>query len=137
MSEGYPSSQPNQYPTPGNNPYQGVPVNQQPNMPLGHMGQPFIAGPPQPYPGWGPSQAAYMSSQRHDIPRCTQCGTITPWRVESIFLARHFLIGGLLLLFFGAGLFYFLTVAIIRGNANSRAKICPNCGAHNLWTFIY
>ncbi len=74
---------------------------------------------------------------KHDIPKCLACGTITKWRVEPALLPRHFAVGCMLLLFFGAGLIYWFTVALIRAHPATRAKICPKCGGRNMWTFMY
>lgn len=74
---------------------------------------------------------------RHDTPRCLSCGTITSWRVEPLFLPRHWAIGCLFLVFFGGGLIYLLVVGLMRAGTGSRAKICPHCGARNMWTFMY
>lgn len=76
-------------------------------------------------------------AERHDVPKCLHCGAINPWKVEPMLIARHWLVTLGLLLFFGAGLVYLLIVIIIRSNPNTRAKICPSCGARNMWTFQY
>lgn len=76
-----------------------------------------------------------MSETRHTTPKCLSCGTITPWRQESLLLPRHFLIFFLLFWFFGAGFIYLLVVIAMR--SGERPKICPSCGARNLWTFLY
>jgi hypothetical protein len=94
---------------------------------------------PNQQPGVMPGQVVMVGTgqQRHPVPRCLSCGTVTPWRLEPILLARHIIIFVILLFFFGAGLLYLLLVLIIRSGSNARAKICPRCGARNLWTFIY
>ena len=77
--------------------------------------------------------------QQHGLnttPKCLRCGTVTPWKVEAILLPRHFVISFLLLFLFGGGIVYFIVVLLVRSNPNSRAKICPRCGARNMWTFI-
>lgn len=74
---------------------------------------------------------------QHTIPKCMSCGTITEWKVEPIFIPKHLIIGFILLFFFGAGFFYLLVLGLLRSNQNNRAKICPKCGARNLWSFIY
>lgn len=71
------------------------------------------------------------------VPKCTCCGYVGQWKVEPLFRAMDWVIGLILLFFFGAGLVYFLVVGLIRANKNNRAKICPNCNARNLWTFLY
>jgi len=74
---------------------------------------------------------------RHSIPKCLSCGAITQWKLEPILLAHHIIIFLVLLLFFGAGLIYLIIVLCFRASSNNRSKICPVCGAQNLWTFIY
>jgi hypothetical protein len=128
------SSQSGQLFPDGNQPLQSVPPLPPGYFPPNQQGQPA----PLPSGYFPPNQPSnIMPQQRHEVPRCMSCGTITQWNVEPLFLLRHFIIGGLLLLFFGSGLLYFLIVAIIRSSSKSRSKICPNCGARNLWTFIY
>lgn len=74
----------------------------------------------------------------HDIPKCTCCGNIGPWKVEPLFTGRHLLIGIVLMIFgFVPGLIYLGTVAVIRSNENNRAKICTKCKAQNMFTFLY
>ncbi len=73
--------------------------------------------------------------QKHTTPKCLGCGAVTEWQEEPLLLARHWIIGAVLLIFFGAGLIYLPIVAIIR--SGRRAKICPKCGARNMWTFVY
>jgi hypothetical protein len=105
-------------------------------MPQQQPGQmPYM--PQQHYHGGQFPQMANMPQQRHPVPKCLNCGAITQWTVEPILLARHIIIFLILLLFFGAGLIYLLIVLVIRSGSNARSKICPNCGAHNLWTFLY
>lgn len=79
-----------------------------------------------------------MSQQKHDIPRCTCCGYIGEWKLDSLFRPVDFVIG-IILIFLGVvpGIIYFATVGLIRSNKDRRAKICPKCKARNLWTFFY
>ena len=114
----------------GNQPPQGWTSTAQVSMPAQQPEQPYYQA------GLAP-QMANLPQQRHDVPKCLNCGTIIQWRVEPILLARHIIIFLVLLLFFGAGLLYLLIVLIIRSGSNARSKICPHCGARNLWTFIY
>ena len=76
--------------------------------------------------------------QRHDVPRCSCCGYVGQWQVESLFRPMDWVIG-ILLLILGIipGIVYLVTVALIRSNKDRRAKICPSCKARNLWTFFY
>lgn len=75
---------------------------------------------------------------KHDIPRCTCCGYVGQWKLDSIFRPVDFVIG-IILLILGIipGVIYFATVGLIRANKDRRAKICPSCKAKNLWTFFY
>src|ERR1035437_10286484 len=74
---------------------------------------------------------------QHQVPRCLSCGWIGPWKTEPILLPRHIVVFLLLLLVFGAGFVYLLVVIIMRSSARGRPKICPNCGARNMHTFMY
>lgn len=74
---------------------------------------------------------------QHEVPRCQSCGYTGKWKVESILRPIDWVLGILLLFAFGSGLIYFLVVFLIRCNKNRRDKICPECKARNLWTFIY
>lgn len=88
--------------------------------------------PQQPYIQQGAPQ------QRHDVPRCTCCGYVGPWKVDSLFRPIDYVIGIILLIcFIIPGITYLGTVALIRANKDRRAKICPSCKARNLWTFFY
>jgi len=82
-----------------------------------------------------------MQSQQgavqHDTPKCLSCGTVTQWKIEPVLKPINWIIALGLLVFFGAGLVYLVVVALIRSNPNNRAKICPRCGARNMWTFLY
>ncbi len=75
--------------------------------------------------------------ERHSIPRCLNCGRITRWQVEPLLLPIHIGIALVLLLAFGGGLIYIILVALIRADPANRGKICPRCGAKNMWTFVY
>lgn len=74
---------------------------------------------------------------KHDVPRCTCCGYVGPWKLAPILRPIDWIIAICLFFFFGAGIVYLLITAAVRSNKNNRAKICPNCKAQNLWTFIY
>jgi len=68
---------------------------------------------------------------------CLNCGKITDWRVESLLMPRHIVVGLLLLLVYLSGLLYWIAVCINRADEKNRNKICPACGAKNMWSFIY
>ncbi len=74
----------------------------------------------------------------HKDPKCTCCGNIGPWEVEGIFRPVHLIIG-LFLLLWGVfpGVFYLVTVALIRMKPEHRAKTCPRCKARNMFTYLY
>lgn len=75
--------------------------------------------------------------QRHSVPKCNSCGWVGPWQVEPVLLPHHIIIFLVLLLAFGGGLIYLVIILIVRSSESSRAKICPNCGARNMHTFVY
>ncbi len=71
-------------------------------------------------------------------PKCTCCGYVGNWKLEPVFRPMDWaigIIGGIIT--FGFGFAYLLVVGLIRSNKNQRDKICPNCKARNLWTFLY
>lgn len=75
---------------------------------------------------------------QHDIPKCTCCGHIGPWKVGPILRPIDFVIGIILLVLgFIPGLVYFGVVATIRLNEKNREKTCTKCNARNLFTFVY
>lgn len=77
-------------------------------------------------------------ASKHDVPRCTCCGYVGEWKLDSVFRPVDFVIGiPLLILGIIPGVIYLVTVGLIRSNKNRRAKICPQCKARNLWTFFY
>lgn len=75
--------------------------------------------------------------QRHSVPKCQACGWVGPWQAEPLLMTHHIVIFLVLLLAFGGGLIYLVIVLIIRSNESSRGKVCPNCGAKNMHTFVY
>ena len=103
------------------------------NAPYGAQGQ-FQQGMNQAPYGVYP---AMQPQTQHSVPKCTCCGYEGPWKKEKIFRGMDWVIGLSLLLLFGTGLIYLIVVGLIRMNPNNRAKICPKCGARNLWTFLY
>ena len=74
---------------------------------------------------------------RHNVPRCQSCGYVGQWQVEPLLLTHHIIIALLLLIFFGGGLIYLLIVVVMRSSEANRAKICPNCGSRNMFSFLY
>lgn len=70
------------------------------------------------------------------IPKCTHCGYVGEWDVEPLFRPMDWVIGILLICLFGTGLVYLGVVALIRSNPDNRAKICRQCKARNLFTFV-
>ncbi len=76
--------------------------------------------------------------EEHDIPKCTCCGNIAPWKKGPVLRGIDFIIG-LVLLLLGVvpGIIYLLVVGIVRSNEKNREKICRKCGARNLFTYIY
>lgn len=131
---GYGANMPPQRPGPGQQggpQYQPYPPNVPPQMGLyPPQGGPNYQAFPQPPMYMPPVQAVRM-------PKCMNCGAVTPWIVEPIFTTIHIVITVVLLLFFGFGLLYLLIIALVRNSPDNRAKICPHCGAKNMWTFAY
>lgn len=75
---------------------------------------------------------------KHDVPKCTCCGHVGPWKEEAALTGKHWIIGLILMIFgFVPGLIYLLVTLAVRSGKNNRAKICRNCDARNLFTFIY
>ena len=73
----------------------------------------------------------------NQVPKCLSCGQITPWNIQPIFLPMDFLIAAIFFCAGGTGLIYLLVDWLMRKDPSNRSKICPKCGAKNLWTFIY
>ncbi len=70
-------------------------------------------------------------------PKCTHCGYVGNWKSGPVLRPIDFIIGIALLLFgFIPGLVYLGVVALIRYNPDRREKICPQCKAQNMWTFL-
>ena len=74
----------------------------------------------------------------HDVPKCTHCGHIGPWKVQSILRPMDIVIT-IVLLFLGVipGIVYAGVVIAIRANKDNREKICTQCKSKNLFTFNY
>jgi hypothetical protein len=75
--------------------------------------------------------------EHQNLPKCLNCGKVTQWKIEPLFLPIHIGIALGLLCAFGGGLIYIILVGLQRANPANRSKICPNCGAQNMWTFVY
>lgn len=84
--------------------------------------------------------AVYLkpAETKHDVPKCTRCGYVGNWKLDSL-LRPVDIVLGILFLFLGVipGLVYLGVVMAVRSNKDRRAKICPQCKARNLWTFLY
>ena len=76
------------------------------------------------------------SLQYHDVPKCRKCGYIGEFEREKLFRKMDWIIG-LLTIWFGFGLLYFIIVAIIRSDKNKRATVCPHCGEVGSATDVY
>ncbi len=83
-----------------------------------------------------PQQVVSPTQVQHQVPKCQSCGAVTPWKVEPLFLPRHWIIGLLFLFAGGTGVIYLAAVGLSR-KGNGRAKICPMCGGRNMWAFVY
>ena len=77
----------------------------------------------------------------HDVPKCTCCGHIGPWKEDPVFRPIDYILTILfLLLGIFPGIIYAVVIIAIRGGKRGdayRAKHCTNCDAKNLFTFIY
>lgn len=91
------------------------------------------------FPSETPAQSISNPQQgaRHDIPKCLSCGAITPWKLDPIINTHHIIVSLVLMLLFCSGIAYFITIFLMRSNPNMRAKVCPRCGARNMWSFQY
>lgn len=127
---------PNNMPNNGQAPQYVAPNNMPNNAQMPQYGVPNY-GQNHQYGAPNYMQIPQYGIQRHDIPKCTCCGYVGSWDVEPVLLPMHWAIGILLLLFCGTGILYLILVAAIRANKNNRAKICKNCKAHNMFTFMY
>lgn len=80
----------------------------------------------------------YNTFTTHNMPRCTACGNVGQWQVESILRPIDWIIGLVLMIMgFLPGLIYLGVTIAIRSNKDRRAKICPMCKAKNMFTFQY
>lgn len=82
-------------------------------------------------------QVVQAQPMKHEVPKCTCCGYEGQWKLAPVIRPIDWIITLGLLIFFGAGLVYLLITVVIRSNKDRRSKICPNCKAKNLWTFLY
>ncbi len=85
-----------------------------------------------------PTQTAHKIDQRHSVPKCTCCGYVGEWKPAPILRPLDYILG-IVFMFLGIapGIIYLVVVAANRSKPENREKICPNCNAKNLWTFIY
>lgn len=98
--------------------------------------------PPAPVYGQGTAlnNSAPVAGVQRTVPRCTSCGYIGDWEVGPLFKTHDLIIGiGACFTFVGApfGIGWLAITAIMRANKDNREKICPQCKAKNLWTFVY
>lgn len=86
-----------------------------------------------------PQKESFQNDQtmKHTTPKCTHCGYIGEWKLGPLFRPVDAI--GFLFLLLGVfpGIIYFAVVGVIRSNKDNREKVCPQCHAKNLWTFLY
>ena len=75
--------------------------------------------------------------QTHTVPKCTRCGHVGAMKPGPLFRKNDII--WMLLLFITAfgGFVYLAYILITRGNPKRREKICPHCGAKNMYTYLY
>ena len=84
------------------------------------------------------SQQTGVGLTQHKTPRCNSCGNIGEWKVGPLLRPIDLVIGVVLLLFgVFPGIVYLGVVAAVRSNVDRREKICPKCGAKNMFSFLY
>ena len=74
----------------------------------------------------------------HDVPKCTSCGFVGPWKVGALFTPLEIIIA-IVFLCLGVvpGLIY-IGIHIARyGSKSNRPKYCTRCKAKNMFTFLY
>lgn len=74
----------------------------------------------------------------HAVPKCTCCGAVGQTKPGPLLRSSDWL--WLILLFiFGmvGGFVYLIFILMIRGNPKKREQICTNCGAKNMFTYLY
>lgn len=101
--------------------------------------QPIAQAPTYPAPVTNQTAAPVYGVQR-SVPRCTACGYVGEWKVGPLFPTRDLVIGiGACLTVVGApfGLGWLAIDLLVRGKKDNREKICPQCKAQNMWTFVY
>ena len=84
------------------------------------------------------SKPQHSVEQKHSVPKCTSCGYVGEWKMEPVLRPMDYVIG-IAFMFMGIfpGIIYLGVVAANRSKSENRAKTCPQCGAKNLWTFLY
>lgn len=82
-------------------------------------------------------QQQNVAPQTHNVPKCTCCGHVGEMKPGPLFRTSDIIWIALLLCLAGAGFFYLIFILIMRGNPEKREKICPNCKAQNMFTYVY
>ena len=78
-----------------------------------------------------------VAQVKHDVPKCTCCGNVGPWKVEPVLRGIDWVIGiALMILGFVPGIVYLVVVFALRSKEDKRAKICPKCKAKNMFTSL-
>lgn len=101
--------------------------------------QPIAQAPTYPAPVTNQTAAPVYGVQR-SVPRCTACGYVGEWKVGPLFRPIDLIVGIVpMVTVVGAawGIPYLAVTGLIRSNKDRREKICPQCNAKNMWTFIY
>ena len=94
------------------------------------------------YPMQGqPTSSNGQAQTKHDVPKCNCCGYIGPWKEDPVFRPVDYIVTIILLLLgFVPGIAYAGVVLAIRSGKHGdayRTKHCTNCGAKNMFTFLY
>ena len=82
-------------------------------------------------------QTPQYGMQRHSVPQCTCCGHIGPMKTGPLIKPMDWVIFFALLLLCGCGFIYLGITIVCRMNKNNREKICTNCHAKNMFTYVY
>lgn len=77
------------------------------------------------------------ASQSHPTPKCTCCGHVGEMKAGPILTTSDWLWFFMLLFLAGAGFIFLAFRLITRADPKKREKICPNCGAKNMYTYVY
>ncbi len=88
-----------------------------------------------------PTQENNQQQTTHNVPKCNCCGHIGPWKEDPVFRPVDWILTIVfLLLGIFPGIAYAVVVLAIRSGKHGdgyRNKRCTNCGAKNMFTFIY